>query len=369
MKLSPTDRRFCSLPWLYAEIYAGGGVYVCCPAWNGNKHIGNIYTESAEEIWNSAQALEFRRGILDGTFSQCDRTHCYHLVSGGLPTPEQARLEWNGEELGRIIDQQVTVLHKGPTVVKLGYDSSCNLRCPSCRSELLMAKGEEQKRLDRILEEFIVPFLKHAQVLILSSDGDPFASHHYRQIMRKTAAELPELKLGLCTNGVLLDERAWVDFELEGRVTNVQVSIDAAHAGTYVKVRTGGDFERLMRNLEFLARKRRAQKLVSLDLLFVVQSANFREMPDFVELGARLGADTVQFMAIDHWDRGMSLREYGQSKIWDKSHPDYAEFRALLEDPRLTNPIVRLNSLTAIVRDEQLGETHVDFATGAIHQD
>jgi MoaA/NifB/PqqE/SkfB family radical SAM enzyme len=362
------NQKFCQNPWTYTEIYAGGGVYNCCPAWNYNVAVGNIFTEAPEEIWNSYQAQLFRRGILDGSFSACDRQKCPSLIADSLPSVAESRDSWVGEILSDAIDNQRVLAKYGPAVVKIGYDSSCNLLCPSCRTELILAKKKEQEKLNEIRDKFILPFLENAKILVMSSDGDPFASNHYRDILRLTYEKLPNLKLGLCTNGVLLDQKAWEDCKLEGRVVNIQISIDAAREDTYNRVRRGGDFARLIRNLQFLSEKRRGANHFGFDLLFVVQACNFREMPAFVDLGESVGADTVQFMLIDHWGRAMETEEYKNAKIWDKAHPEYAEFADLLKSDIFRHPIVKLGNVEAVVRSEQPPELIVNFETGQIER-
>jgi hypothetical protein len=352
-------QHFCSQPWIYAEIYAGGGVYVCCPAWNQNRVIGNLFTDSFEVIWNGRQAQLFRSEILEGRFGQCDVSKCSLIVGKTLPRRDQIANEYMGSELRGWIADGVTSLSRGPRIVKLGYDSSCNLWCPSCRSELILAKKEEQARLDRLLEKFILPFLRDTETLIMSSDGDPFASKHYRNVMKVTKARFPNMKLALCTHGVLMDEKAWQDCELEGRVARVQISVDAARPETYAIVRRGGDFDRLLRNLEFLGEKRRAAQMGPLDLLFVVQRCNYREMPEFVRLGKRLGVDTIQFMLIDHWARGMDGEEYANAKVWDRDHRLYSDLVSVLNDPIMEDPIVRLGNAQAIREGWQPPELEV----------
>jgi MoaA/NifB/PqqE/SkfB family radical SAM enzyme len=363
------DQKFCENPWTYCEIYAGGGVFICCPAWNRNVPVGNVFSQTPGQIWNSYQAQQFRRGILDGSFSACDHDKCPVLIARSLPTQAEARNSWLGPILSDVIDNRRVVAAHGPSVVKIGYDDTCNLICPSCRSELLTAKKQQQNKLNEIRDKFILPFLEHAKILVMSSDGDPFASNHYREILKLTYEKLPALKIALCTNGVLLDEQAWAGCHLEGRVVSAQVSIDAARPGTYMHVRRGGDFDRLKRNLHFIARKRQTSaEFNNFDLLFVVQACNFREMGEFVELGESFGVDSVQFMLIDRWGRAMGDETYQKSKIWDKRHPEYTEFIDLLKADIFRRPIVVLGNVEAVVRSEQPAELHIDFKTGVIHR-
>lgn len=338
-----TDR-LCVNPWTYVELFAGGNVYFCCPTFTGDKPIGNIFRSSPEKIWNSPQALIFRAQMLNGSFAQCDCNKCPGLLGNLLPTRESILQGAHGVEIQQALRDRAIILDRGPTVVKLCYDVSCNLWCPSCRSERIVARKTTQEALNRVRDEFILPFLKDARILVLSGDGDPFASRHYRDIMRMTWERLPDLRLSLHTNAVLLDERAWRDLHLEGRVGLIQVSIDAATAETYAIVRRGGDFNRLLSNLEFLAGKRRRSEFARLELLYVVQTCNFLEMGDFVRLGQRLGVDSIHFSLIEHWGRGMNAAQYREAQIWRADHPRRREFLAALADPILDDPIVEMSA-------------------------
>ena len=360
-------RRFCSQPWNNVEIYDGGGVYTCCPAWNRNQSIGNIFTNSLDAIWNGEQAQRFRQGILDGSFSQCDVSKCSLIVGNRLPYRDAQDDGSNTTNIRQIIADGMVRLEQGPRVVKLGYDSSCNLSCPSCRTEVIVANKEQQTRLDDIFENQISPLLKDAHILLLSSDGDPFASHHYRRVLKLTAERTPNLRIGLTSNGQLLDQKAWEDCRLEGRVVQVQISVDAASAPIYEIVRRPGRFDRLLKNLEFLASLRRQGRIGSLELSFVVQACNYGDMPDFVRLGHRLGADAVLFMLIDQWSRGMDASTYDQAKIWDSAHPDFLDFQQRLEDPIFATPIVRMNALSGIRSGWQPPVLEVT-RTGEIHR-
>jgi len=330
-------RFFCVLPFSYAEIHPNGKVYMCCPRYSGLRAIGNVFTDAPHEIWNSARAQRIRAGIHDGSFRLCDHKECPNIAGHDLPLRQDV-LE--NPEIAPFARAGALVLPKGPSTVKLCHDESCNLSCPSCRRRLMVADKARQAKLDRMVDEFILPFLADTRLLVLSGDGDPFASKHYRDVLKATQQNHPRLRIGLHTNGVLCDERAWADCRLEDRVESVEVSIDAALPHTYAIVRRGGDFARLLRNLAFLSRQRQAGQIKELQLSFVVQAANFREMPAFVALGKELKVDRIRFALIRHWRRGLSLNEYPRARVWSARHPEFAEFQRVLRDPLLVDRIV-----------------------------
>lgn len=67
--------RFCANPFDKLETHTRGEVYFCCPAWLPIP-IGNLQTQSTEEIWNSPAAQDIRKSILDGSYRYCSRMHC-----------------------------------------------------------------------------------------------------------------------------------------------------------------------------------------------------------------------------------------------------------------------------------------------------
>jgi MoaA/NifB/PqqE/SkfB family radical SAM enzyme len=326
------------------EVHGDGSVFPCCPRYNDVTSFGNIFTHSPEEVWNSPTAQDFRAGILDGTFRRCSRTKCPYLSERSLPR----RSNITDPYLRSVIDRSLTVAPTGPHSVKLAHDTSCNLSCPSCRDRIIVAKSERVAELDDVLERFILPILKTCAVVDIAGDGDPFASKHYRDIMQRTADLDPAPRISLHTNGVLCDRRNWELNRLDGRVETVLVSIDAATRPTYEVVRRGGDFDRLMENLHFLAELRAREKIRWFTLAFVVQHRNFREMPEFVDLGRSFGADRIVFSLIYHWPRGMSVAEFAESKVWDPSHRNHAALLAILRDPRFGDPGVVLGDVAPL---------------------
>jgi MoaA/NifB/PqqE/SkfB family radical SAM enzyme len=279
----------------------------------------------------------------------CDAIMCPRIASGSLPNKEDVEDPY----LKDVIKHRQTDLRKLPRHVKLAHDDSCNLSCPSCRDRIIVAKRERMAQLDAMLETAIMAFIRDCHTLDLSGDGDPFASKHYRDIIARSAELYPNLKINLHTNGVLMDDKSWDQLKLDHRVAGLLVSIDAATPATYEIVRRGGDFFRLQENLKNVIRKRQQGKLSRIEILFVVQTQNYHEMPEFVEMGKSLGVDAVAFSLIYHWDRGMNYEHYLRSKIWDASHPEHHRFLDVLKHPLLGDPIVSIGDV-ALYRDQKI---------------
>jgi MoaA/NifB/PqqE/SkfB family radical SAM enzyme len=322
---------FCPEPFESFELRPNGDVYTCCPAWLPVP-IGNSHRQSPEDIWNSATAQAIRRSILDGTFKHCSRLHCPAIVNRRLPRRFELKNPYHRE----IVTQKLVRLERRPARVLMSQDRSCNLSCPSCRTKLVLAKKDEQDRLNELFEAVMLPLLRDARRVKITGSGDPFASGHYRYVLKRLSRrEFPQLKVQLQTNGLLLDRRAWEELELDGLVESVWVSIDAARPETYAVVRRGGSFDRLLQNFAFLGTLRRQGRIRRLRLDFVVQALNFREMPEVVEIARAFGFDAAHFQMIRNWGT-FTVAEFDRHFIGSPDHPDYGEFLEVLRHPNLT---------------------------------
>jgi MoaA/NifB/PqqE/SkfB family radical SAM enzyme len=322
---------FCPHPFESFELRHNGDVHTCCPAWLPVP-IGNFHRQKPDEIWNSAAAQAIRSSILDGTYRYCSRIHCTAIVNRRLPRRADLTDPYHRE----IVERKLVRLERRPLCVLMSQDRSCNLSCPSCRTKLILAKKNEQDRLNEIFEAVILPLLRDARQVKITGSGDPFASGHYRHVLKRLSRrEFPQLKVQLQTNGLLLDRRAWDELKLDGLVESVWVSIDAARPETYAVVRRGGSFGKLLLNFGFLGALRRHGHIRQLRLDFVVQARNFREMPDAVAIARASGFDCVHFQMIRNWGT-FTVAEFDGHFIGSPDHPDYGEFLDVLRHPKLT---------------------------------
>jgi len=339
-----------------------GATYACdCAAWVPFVTGNMLEAESADAVINSPAMQEVRRSVLDGDFAYCSRLLCPAITNGTLPRRE----ELTTPRLRRIIDNHETALADGPLLVALGHDSYCNLACPTCRSGIVMANKEESERLDRGRDRVILPLLRDRTIgLHLTAWGDPFASRHYRSILESLRApEYDGVKLYLLTNGLGLTAQTWNAMpHLAEKIVELRVSVDAATKPTYENVRRPGRWETIRENLAVMGSMNRAgtfvrnrfaggghavtselhldfEKPYGLVLAFVVQSANFREMPEFVRMAEEIGADAVIFQK--YYGFGHEPPDVFKIKdVASPAHPLHAELRDVLRDPAMRSPIV-----------------------------
>jgi MoaA/NifB/PqqE/SkfB family radical SAM enzyme len=352
-----TDK-FCPMPFTHLSAGWQAEAFLCsCPAWLPFS-AGNVLTaEAPDAVWNSEAASEIRRSILDGDFSYCSRTLCYYIAARKLPRKD----EITAPGLRGYIDNHSTRAQP-PVMVELAYDTTCNLACPSCRTELIVEKADVQDAHTQAVDRVILPLLKTAKLGYLSAGGEAFASKHMRSVLsRLNREEYPQLQLHLITNAQLLTPQRWGAFpHLAKMIGILSVSIDAATAETYENLRRPGKWDVLLNNLEFIAGMRRTGEIRSLGINFVVQKDNFREMPNFVELGARLGADMVWFQRV------VNYGSYDEGTIADvdvssPAHPEHAGLLEILRNPALRDPRINRDAFLYLLPEIVASDERMDY--------
>ena len=345
----PADRLFCSKPFEWFEVSRGveggeGDTFLCCPSWLPTP-VGNLRTQTVAEVWNGATARDIRASILDGSFSYCVAANCPHLQNVDGPVRRVAEVT-DPLHLA-ILRDGVTVLPWGPRDVNCSYDRSCNLSCPSCRTKVIV-ESQARDRIQQIQQRINDEALADARLLYITGSGDPFGSPFFRrwlQTMRR--ADMPRLeRIHLHTNAQLWTPRMWetIPAEIRALVTSADVSIDAATAETYAVNRRGGRFDVLLENLAFVRTLREQGPLEWFGINMCVQANNYAEMPAFVALGERGGADAAAFSRLNNWGT-FTDAEYAARTVHDPAHPEHERLLDVLADPAFERPVAYLGNL------------------------
>jgi len=136
----------------------------------------------------------------------------------------------------------------------------------------------------------LVPsFVRLQTRLVLLSGGEPLLNTDWAQI-----AELLKsigLRLWLLTSGLSLVKHTGRVAQLFDMVT---VSLDGANRETYAAIRGVNAFDRVCAGI-----RAAAAADVPVSVRVTLQRANYRQLPEFIELARRLGARQVSFVAVD----------------------------------------------------------------------
>ena len=321
---------FCPHPFRRVEIKPDGNAYVCCVNWLP-KPIGNVLHDDLLKMWRGSAAREIRESILDRSFRHCIK--CPFLPGPGGPLiPNPPATLWPEDRIGTL---------------KIDYDQTCNLACPSCRPAISNGDPGSQSltNLDKShqIHEAVLSSkaLLQADELYVTGGGDPFASPLYWNFLQ----HLPDLRhndnlrIFLHTNGILFNPAHWEQMgPTRERVTGVGISIDAACERTY-QLNRGASWSKLWKNIEFitsLQKTRQTTKRAPIELIlyFTMQTNNYREVPEFTTLGFDHKANWIAFTPLQNWGT-YSPEEYLQRAIHLPSHPLHEQFLNMLLDPRL----------------------------------
>jgi len=349
-----TNGFFCSQPFTNLEVNEWGDVRTCCAYWM-NQSLGNINECSMDEVLNSDVAKSIRESILDGSFSFCNKRTCPRIQSGGDNILQKIE-DVTDPELKDIIQNKRTEI-SSIRFVNFLWDLSCNLKCPSCRvGSILNTKGEDyQRSLD--IQNTILNYVfdnQHGKDVIfnITGSGDPFGSKIFRDfLINFDGRQHPNIKINLQTNGVMFTEKIWnMMWKCHENIGTVLVSIDAATESTYDKIRVGGNWPILMKNIKMLDELHRCGEIEELRLDFVVQTQNYKEMPQAAELADSLyGVNNIYFAMVTDWGT-WSREEYKKHAVWMEDNEHHKDFLETLKHPSLRSDKVILGNLSEFYR-------------------
>lgn len=343
---SDLGNRFCDIPFKTLDVLDGKS-HLCCASWV-LPSVGNLADEAWRDVWNSSVAQDIRASIHDGSYRYCNKTACPLIGGNKLPTKDEVAAR--SDHWREIIENEHVVVSDGPHTVNLAYDKTCNLSCPSCRTKKIAADAEKRARFDTLQEEAILPMLREAKLVFITGAGDPFASKNFRKLMERLGPDdYPDLRFQIMTNGMLFNQREWERFPaLHGRVAFLRISLDAAAGPTHELLRRGARWPVMEKNLAFASELRKEGLIDRLDLTFVVQTENYREMGDAVDLTNSYGADSMGFFRLTNWGT-FTQAQYADKAVFMPAHPEHQEFLAAMKDTRLQDPVAWLGELEQFV--------------------
>lgn len=329
----------CAVPFKELEIQNPRKM-LCCASWLKLWLPSNL---SAKEAWNSDQANEIRRSVLDGSFKYCDKKECPFL-SNLVNTGRANGTIFHKDNLPEDIKERIVKFENKeeihPYTLQFSFDSTCNLKCPSCRNHLIVEDKKGIGRVKEEIEKLKSDFSTTTKRLYITGTGDPFVSVGFRDFLRTfKSEEWPVLeRIHLHTNATKWNKQMWDSMpQIHKYVKTCEISIDAATKDTYEnKVRLGGNWDELIDNLNFIST---IPTLQSVKTSFVVQYHNYKEIKLFDELISDIFGKkaTVYYGKILNWGN-QSSEIFENNQVWNKSHSEYSNFiEELSKFPKIKN--------------------------------
>lgn len=326
--MTDLNQYVCSLPFTNVELHKGAN-FMCCPSWLTKRLPGGV---SLNTIWNSDEAIDIRKSVLDGSYKYCDKQQCPYL-SELINVSEKGELgpivpKSSQPEFLNFYNYETGKMSVNPEYVQFSFDRTCNYKCPSCRVDMFVANSSQIKEVELTIQEIEETFSNDVKILYITGTGDPFASVGFRNFLRNFNPEkYPKLQsIHLHTNASLWTKEMWESMpNVHKYVKTCEISIDAGTKDTYENVtRIGGKWETLIANLNYIST---IKSLKSIKTSFVVQSSNYSEVDTFLKLMKSIFGKKVKvyFGKILNWGH-LTDSEYKLLKVWDESHPEYQLF-------------------------------------------
>jgi MoaA/NifB/PqqE/SkfB family radical SAM enzyme len=204
----------------------------------------------------------------------------------------------------------------------------CNSKCATC--PLTFSPQEQARQLS--LDEFkaLVAQLPDLRRAVLQGIGEPLLNRD----LAKMIAHLKERGVYTVfnTNAALLTRRRQVEL-IDSGLDELRVSLDSSTPEMYWKIRGIPAFERVVDNLAQMVQTRAdmASSTPRVSIWMTGLRENLAELPDIVDLAARLGVDEVYLQRLVFWGQGLATVDqsiFSGSEVASQTIIEEAERRA-----------------------------------------
>ena len=274
-RLTSQSSLFCYAPSNALRFSLNGNAFVCC--FNRMFSLGKYPEKSISEIWFGNQRRELQKSVKRLKLYEIGCHSCYSSLMSRSYNLVGAR----NYDLGGT-SESLTY----PQVIDFELDNLCNLKCVMCNGEnssSIRTQIECEKNYPmyydglfvKQLDEFI-PYLKEARF----SGGEPFLSKVYYDIWNRILDLNPKCKIYIQSNGTVFNNRI-IDLFARGDV-NISLSIDSIDAFTYINIRRGAIFEKVMKNFnEFWKLSQTYDREIGVS--FCLMKQNINEFIEYLE--------------------------------------------------------------------------------------
>ncbi len=205
------------------------------------------------------------------------------------------------------------IMKSQPPGIEIEMTNRCNLACIQCLRSLGLKPYKlgdmDFENYKQILAQF--PYVMN---LSLNGFGEPMMYKHFFDIVAYTRQERPWCKIGIYSNGMMIEEER-AHRLMDCGLTELNISIDAATPETYRRVRRGGRLNVLHDNIKRLVRVKQetGARFPLIGINFVLLNDNEGELVTFVEQAAEFGVDFINCITYASYDWGFQNRRTPES--------------------------------------------------------
>ncbi|MBP1749038.1 MAG: radical protein [Deltaproteobacteria bacterium] len=213
-----------------------------------------------------------------------------------------------------------------PTHLQIETTNRSNLRCPVChvvtdgKPKGFMSFRDFRKIIDEV-GDFLL-------LLNLWGWGEPFLNPDIHKMIRYAGDR--GIKTITSTNGHFFGDAEAADMIIDSGLDALIVALDGADSETYEKYRRGGDFDRVVKGVETLVRRKNERSSPSpfINLRMLVTCENEHQVPKVRDLARNIGVDAMSIKTLNSFDnekdgRGLipRSRKYRRFRYDDTGEP------------------------------------------------
>ena len=209
-----------------------------------------------------------------------------------------------------------------PVCLYLEVTNRCNLLCETCPRTFEALEPPADMSME--LFNRIVDQVPNVARVVLHGVGEPMLVKHLPDMIRTLKARGTHVLFN--TNGTLLAPKKHREI-IDTGLDELRVSLDAAEAATFLKVRGKDMFDRIVRNVSAFTNLQAAtgatKPVVSLWLTGLKETVD--QLPEFVRLAARIGVKEVHLQRLVFDEAGFGM-----------ARPDSSLFESTRADEEVT---------------------------------
>ncbi len=276
MSIDTSENNICYAPFSQLLLSPTGHVYPCC--WNQEFLLGNVNDNSFEELWNGAAIQKLRKEFLTGDINIC-KQQVKHL---------------NCHKIFHYLKPHITtslIQEKKPKRLDLRLNGTCNLKCVMCNIWSQPEGIYDSSFFWKIGPSEIFPNLLEIDML----GGEPFIQSDTFKLIQQIKTVNPACSWAFSTNANYTFDKKISD-ALDGLpIRWISVSIDSVVEETYVKLRKGGNFTKMLKTFTDIIAYRNSRiknnGWFSISATMCVQKLNWKELRIFLNFCKMYGID------------------------------------------------------------------------------
>ncbi len=204
-------------------------------------------------------------------------------------------------------------------ILQIEVTSRCNVSCKMCPSAVL--KDWKNGDMDEETFFLLLPAIELTKYVHLQGWGEPLLHPKLDKMIE--VIKKKDVRCGFTTNGQLLTEKR-VNRFIDLGVDIIAISLAGAEKKVHESIRSGTDFERIIKNISYLVDEKRRRRLKKPEVVisFIMTPENISQLSDIVEMGSMLGVDRVVANNVDF----VPCAEIDRFRVFGLENEAYKEY-------------------------------------------